>query len=119
VSRGRTTLPGNIGKIYRCGDSPLYEHELVSLVGVALDNSAVRTLHRRMNEPPSLSPRKQEERAARNERLAQALRDNLRRRKEQARVQAERAPHPGDVRDGLSGAPLSGKTNRHGGMTAD
>ena len=105
--------------MYRCGDGPLYEHELLSLVGVALDNSAVRTLHRRMNEPPSLSPRKQEERAARNERLAQALRDNLRRRKEQARVQAERAPHPADVRDGLSGAPLSGKTNRHGGTTAD
>ena len=72
-----------------------------------------------MNEPPYPSPRKQEQRAARNERLAQALRDNLRRRKEQARVQAERARHPADVSDGLSGAPLSGKTNRHGGTTAD
>jgi hypothetical protein len=72
-----------------------------------------------MNEPPSRSSRKQEERAARSDRLAQALRDNLRRRKEQARVQAERAPHPADVRDALSGIPLSGKNNRHGGTTAD
>lgn len=72
-----------------------------------------------MNEAPYLPQRKQEERAARNERLAQALRDNLRRRKEQARVQVDRATHPADVRDGLSGAPLSGKTDRHGGTTAD
>jgi hypothetical protein len=72
-----------------------------------------------MHESPNLSPRKQEQRAARNERLAQALRNNLHRRKEQARVQAERAPDPADVRDGLSGAPLSGKINRHGGATAD
>jgi len=72
-----------------------------------------------MNEPENLSPRKREERAARNERLAQALRDNLRRRKEQARVQAERASQAADVRDSLSGAPLSGKINRHGGTTAD
>jgi hypothetical protein len=72
-----------------------------------------------MNEPEDLSPRKREERAARNERLAQALRDNLRRRKEQARVQAERASQPADIRDGLSDAPLSGKTDRHGGVTAD
>jgi hypothetical protein len=105
--------------LHRHDAGPLREHELLSLVGVALDNSAVRTLHRRMNEPPYLSPRKQEERAARNKRLAEALRDNLRRRKEQARVQAERAPDPADVGDGLSGAPLSGKTNRHGGTTAD
>ena len=72
-----------------------------------------------MNETPYLSLRKQEERAARNERLAQALRDNLLRRKEQARAQAERAPHPADVRDGLSRAALSGKIKRHGGTTAD
>jgi hypothetical protein len=72
-----------------------------------------------VNESPHLSPRKQEERAARNERLAQALRDNLRRRKEHTRAQAERALQPADVRDGLSDAPLSGKINRHGGTTAD
>jgi hypothetical protein len=72
-----------------------------------------------MSTAPHLSPRKQAERAAREERLAQALRDNLRRRKEQARAQAERAAQPADVCDRLSGAPLSGKTNRHGGTTAD
>lgn len=72
-----------------------------------------------MNGSPYFSPQKREERAARDKRLAQALRDNLRRRKEQARAQAERTPQPADVCDGLSGAPLSGKTNRHGGTTAD
>jgi hypothetical protein len=88
-------------------------------MGVALDNSALHSLHRLMKEPQSLSPQKQEERTAREERLAQALRDNLRRRKEQVRAQAERATRPANVCDGLSGAPLSGKTNRHGGSTAD
>jgi hypothetical protein len=72
-----------------------------------------------MNESGYLSPRKREERAARNERLAQALRDNLRQRKEQARVQAGRTPQPADVHDGLSGAPLSGNIKRRGGTTAD
>ena len=43
---------------------------------------------------PDLTPRKRAERAARDERLAQALRENLRRRKEQARAQAERAARP-------------------------
>jgi hypothetical protein len=72
-----------------------------------------------MNESPYLSPRKRAERAARDKRLAQALRDNLRRRKERARAQAERAAQPADVVDSLSGAPLSSKTNCHGGTTAD
>jgi len=72
-----------------------------------------------MKEPPTLSPRKQEERAAREERLAQALRNNLHRRKEQVRAQAGRATRPANIRDSLSGAPLSGKTDRHGGTTAD
>jgi len=85
----------------------------------ALDSNPTLSLHCRMSKMADLSPRKRAERVAREERLAQALRENLHRRKEQARAQAERAPHPADVRDGLSGAPLSGKTNRHGGTTAD
>ena len=39
-----------------------------------------------MSEPPPLSPARQAERAARDKRLAEALRANLRRRKEQARA---------------------------------
>ena len=44
-----------------------------------------------MSETPHLTPARQAERAAREARLAKALRDNLRRRKEQARAQ-EAAP---------------------------
>lgn len=72
-----------------------------------------------MNNPPDLSPRKRAECALRDERLAQALRENLRRRKEQARAQAERASKPNEAGNGLSGAPLSGKTDGDGGPTAD
>ncbi|HTZ35689.1 MAG TPA: hypothetical protein VMB84_06655 [Stellaceae bacterium] len=42
-----------------------------------------------MAEPPHLTPARQAERAARERRLAEALRENLRRRKEQSR---ERQP---------------------------
>lgn len=65
-----------------------------------------------MKQAPDASPRKTAERAARDERLAGALRANLRRRKEQARAQSAR-------RAGLSGEPLSIKSNRHGGTTID
>lgn len=44
-----------------------------------------------MADSPRLTPAKQAEHAARTERLARALRDNLRRRKEQSRA-AERSP---------------------------
>jgi hypothetical protein len=43
-------------------------------------------LHRDMAEPSQPGARQSAERAARKERLAKALRDNLRRRKEQARA---------------------------------
>ena len=74
-----------------------------------------------MGSAPALSPRKQAERAARDARLAQALRANLRRRKEQARSQADRAGGTADADASatLSGGPLSSKSNRHGGTTAD
>jgi hypothetical protein len=52
-----------------------------------LDSFAVLSLHCRMSEPPHLTPRKDTKRAAREERLAKALRDNLSRRKEQRRAQ--------------------------------
>jgi hypothetical protein len=44
-----------------------------------------------MSEPPPISPKKTIERAAREARLAKALRDNLGRRKEQKRAQDQRA----------------------------
>ena len=40
-----------------------------------------------MSEPPDIIRRKAVEQAAREQRLAKALRENLRRRKEQARAQ--------------------------------
>ncbi|HEU0215125.1 MAG TPA: hypothetical protein VFQ90_00585 [Stellaceae bacterium] len=46
-----------------------------------------------MSETPRLTPARQAERTARDKRLAQALRANLRRRKEQARAR-EDAPPP-------------------------
>jgi hypothetical protein len=54
-----------------------------------------------MTDSPELSPAKRLEHAAREERLARALRDNLRRRKQQARAKEARAAEiradsPGD-----------------------
>jgi hypothetical protein len=48
-----------------------------------------------MADAPRLTPEKQREHAAREQRLAQALRDNLRRRKEQTRTRAA-DPAPND-----------------------
>ena len=65
-----------------------------------------------MDAGPNLTDRKQAELAAREARLARALRDNLYRRKEQGRARAAPAEAgPGS----LSEAPLSSKSNRHGG----
>jgi hypothetical protein len=90
-----------------------------------------------MSKGSHLSARKRAERASREERLAQALRDNLRRRKDQMRARDTRAAAPDTSPDilsepdtspdisnsgeasGLSGGPLSTKSNRHGGTTAD
>jgi len=52
-----------------------------------LDREDALPLHRGMAEPPQPSAKQSGQRAAREERLAKALRDNLRRRKEQARAQ--------------------------------
>jgi hypothetical protein len=62
-------------------------------------------LHDAMSEPPRVSSRLSRERAAREERLANALRDNLRRRKEQARAQKQRAISPDDTPEGGDGGP--------------
>jgi hypothetical protein len=68
-----------------------------------------------MRERPNLTPEKAAEHVARDARLATALRENLRRRKEQARVQKARGDMPG----GLSGTVLSSKSGVAGGDTAD
>jgi hypothetical protein len=60
-----------------------------------------------MDNDSSPMSRKSRERAAREERLAKALRENLRRRKEQARAQEERhVPQEGKCR-GTGGTPVS------------
>jgi hypothetical protein len=53
-----------------------------------------------MSEAPHLSPARQAERAARDKRLAEALRTNLRRRKEQARAREDAPPpEPGEDKE--------------------
>jgi len=47
-----------------------------------------------MTDTPRLTPARRAEQAARNKRLATALRENLRRRKEQARAREDEAPPP-------------------------
>jgi hypothetical protein len=54
-----------------------------------LDVLVALLLHRKMKDLPDLTPVKRVERAAQEERLAKALRDNLRRRKEQRRARDE------------------------------
>jgi hypothetical protein len=50
-----------------------------------------------VNEAPRLTPGRQAERAARDRRLAEALRANLRRRKEQARAREDETASSGKV----------------------
>jgi hypothetical protein len=50
-----------------------------------------------MNDSPRLTPSKRQEQAERDKRLARALRQNLHRRKQQARAQEQRGlPSAGD-----------------------
>jgi hypothetical protein len=62
-------------------------------------------LHRGMAQPPQPGTKRNAERAAREERLAKALRDNLRRRKEQARARQRRAAPLSERSDGGGGEP--------------
>jgi hypothetical protein len=61
-------------------------------------------LHRLMREPPHITPKKSLEQAAREARLAKALRENLARRKEQKRAQRRREVAQSDDPD-LEGEP--------------
>jgi hypothetical protein len=72
-----------------------------------------------MRARPNLTPENQADRAGRDARLAAALRDNLRRRKEQARAQAASRQARGGAEAGLSGTALSGKSRCRGEDIAD
>jgi hypothetical protein len=72
-----------------------------------------------MKQYPDRSKRKEAQHTAREERLAQALRTNLRRRKEQARAQANTTGSSPGPATTLSGRPLSGKSIDGGGTIAD
>jgi site-specific DNA recombinase len=54
-----------------------------------LDKFITHSLHRYMKDLPDLTPAKRGERAAQQERLAKALRENLHRRKQQQRARDE------------------------------
>ena len=58
-----------------------------------------------MSEPPRLTPAKQAEHSARAKRLAQALRQNLHRRKRQAREKGEPQPAESPQRDPADRSP--------------
>jgi len=72
-----------------------------------------------MREGPKLTASRKADRAGRDARLAAALRDNLRRRKEQARAQAASREARDGAAAGLSGTALSGKSRYRGEDIAD
>jgi hypothetical protein len=70
-----------------------------------LDSFAALLLHRKMSEPPRIAARKSIERAAREAKLAKALRENLVRRKEQKRAQDRSAVRQSEETDPESEPP--------------
>jgi hypothetical protein len=72
-----------------------------------------------VSDGPVVTDQKRADRAEREARLAQALRDNLRRRKEQQRVRDKSREAAGEDRAGLSPDPRFSKSTRHGGRSAD
>jgi hypothetical protein len=86
---------------------------------IALDSAAAVRLHRLVREGPKLTAGRRADRDARAARLGAALRDNLRRRKDQARAQDANREQPGGVPAGLSGTGLSGKSRICGEDVAD
>ncbi len=66
-----------------------------------IDSGARLPFHLRMADAPQITPARRIEQAARDERLARALRENLRRRKEQARArEPDAAELPGKAAGG-------------------
>jgi hypothetical protein len=72
-----------------------------------------------MKGNPDLSTGKAAARAERDERLARALRENLHRRKVQARAQKDRAGGDSTASPALSENPVSGTNRCRGSTTAD
>jgi hypothetical protein len=67
-----------------------------------------------MPDSPRLTREKDAERAARETRLAEALRDNLRRRKEQARARAADRDMPDSLADSPVDAPAGPRDKLRG-----
>ena len=72
-----------------------------------------------MSKSPNLSPGKAALRVARTERLAQALRENLKRRKQRADAPGKGAADIDGDSATLSGAMVSGKSDDRSESTAD
>jgi hypothetical protein len=72
-----------------------------------------------MSDGPVITDKRRADRAEREARLAQALRDNLRRRKEQQRARDQGDEKAAADRAGLSPGPPFSKSTRHGGKSAD
>ena len=72
-----------------------------------------------MKRTPDLSAGKAAARAERDQRLARALRENLHRRKAQARAQQDRAEGGGAAAPALSEGPVSATNRCRGSTTAD
>jgi hypothetical protein len=107
VGAGIRIKPPNPPQSMRSLCSSRYTRRSGSSNSVLLDTAAVLPLHRGMNQPLKPGARHNTERAAREERLAKALRDNLRRRKEQARAQQRRAAPLSQKGDGGGSEPLA------------
>ena len=105
--QAHTRRPGNWqGKRPVCNSNRRIEGDVFGGVKSQLDRTGAVPLHRQMGSDSSLTSRKSGERAAREERLAKALRENLRRRKEQVRAQEQlRCPPDKDPRGGGSEPP--------------
>ena len=95
----------------------LYEPSRRGITG--LTGRRCLLLHRGMKGNPDLSAGKMAARAERDERLARALRENLHRRKVQARAQKHRAGGDSTASPALSESPVSSTNRCRGSTTAD
>jgi hypothetical protein len=86
-------------------DHPGCAEKSASMRRRLLDSFAALLLHRKMSEPPRIAARKSIERAAREAKLAKALRENLVRRKEQKRAQDRPAVRQSEETDPESEPP--------------
>jgi len=105
--QAHTRRPGNWqGKRPVCNSNRRIAGDVSAGSSHSLTGPALCRCIGKMGSDSSLTSRKSGERAAREERLAKALRENLRRRKEQVRAQEQRrCPPDKDPRGGGSEPP--------------